>query len=144
MADQSGTIHRSVEVELPPDEVWELLVDDDERAGWFGGPTTLEPVPGGAGLFTDPDGTRRRARIDEVAPDRRLAWTWWPEDDEGSAASRVEVDLRPVPGGTRVSVTEAPLVPTASASVSRPGAPALPLLALETTCLLRSWSRILA
>ena len=144
MADQpSSTVHRSVEVELPPAEVWELLVDDDERAGWFGGPTTLEPVPGGAGLFTDPDGTRRRGRVEEVTPERRLAWTWWPEDGDGSAASRVEVDLRPVPGGTRVSVTEAPMVPTASASVRRPDA-ALPLLALEATCLLRSWSRVLA
>lgn len=144
MTDQpTSTVHRSVEVELPPGEVWELLVDDDERAQWFGGPTTLEPVPGGAGLFTDHDGTRRRARIDEVAPDRRLAWTWWPEDD-GDAASQVEVDLHPVPGGTRVSVTEAPLTPTASASVRRPGVPALPLLALETTCLLRSWGRVLA
>ena len=144
-SDPGTRLHRSVDVDLPPDQVWELLVDDDERADWFGGPTTLDATPGGEGTFTDPDGTRRRAVVEETAPGRRLAWTWWPEADDDGCISRVEIDLRPAPGGTRVSVTEAPLVPTARAS-SRATASAghLPLLELEITCLLRARGRVLA
>lgn len=131
-------VERAVEVELDADEVWELLVDDAERAGWFGGETSLEPVPGGTGTFTDPDGTRRGAVVDDVEPGRRLAWTWWPE--EGGAASQVRIDLSPVPGGTRIAVTERPLA-AAQASVSTPATATGTLVELEHRCLLRASMR---
>lgn len=114
------TVERTIEIEAHPDDVWDLLVDDDERTAWFGGPTTLEPVPGGAGGFTDPDGTRREAVVEEIDPGRHLRWTWWPEGDPDAGAT-VDIDLVPVtpsrPGapaiGTQVTVTETPLAPTA-------------------------------
>lgn len=130
-------VRRSVEVELAPDEVWELVVDDEERSGWFGGPSTLEAAPGGTGSFTDPDGTRRHATVDEVVEGRRLAWTWWPDGDDG-AASRVQIDLRPTPGGTAVVVTEAPVVPVARATARSALRGGVPLLELELRCLLRA------
>ncbi len=133
--DDAPAVRRDVDVAIEPDEVWELLVDDDERAGWFGGPTELEPVPGGGGTFTDPDGTRRRATVEEVEPGRRLAWRWWPEDgDPDEGASRVAVELTPLPGGTRIAVTEVPLAPVARARWSRPAG--LPLVELEHRALL--------
>lgn len=133
-------VERTIEVELAPSEVWELLVDDDERAGWFGGETTLDPVPGGAGTFTDPDGTTRRAVVEEAQPGHRLSWTWWPDD--GGDASRVRIELQPSPGGTRVDVVEAPLVPTAQASL----APTtdFPAVGFELSCLLRASGPALA
>lgn len=118
-------VQRDAELDTSPERLWELLVDDDERAGWFGGPTTLEPVPGGAGVFTDPDGTVRYATVEEVDEARRLSWTWWPGDADGPP-SRVDIDLAPVPGGTRISVTETPV------------AHAVPLLELESMVLHRS------
>ena len=133
--DDDATVQRSVEVGASPDEVWELLVDDHERGGWFGGETELEAVPGGNGWFTDPDGTRRSAVVEEVAPGRRLAWTWWPDDESGDR-SRVDIDLTPTPNGSRVSVTETPLVPTAQASIATSATG--PLLDLELLVLARS------
>lgn len=116
-------IRREIEVASPPDDVWEVLVDDDERGAWFGGRTAMDPSPGGTGWFEDEDGTRRWVRVDEAEPGRRLAWIWSPEptdddaaDEQPDGASRVEIDLTPLPGGTRVAVTETPLTPVAQAS----------------------------
>lgn len=130
-------VRRSVEVELPPDEVWELVVDDEERSGWFGGPSTLDAAPGGTGSFTDPDGTRRHATVDEVVEGRRLGWTWWPEGDDGGA-SRVQIDLVPTPGGTTVVVTEAPAAPVSGMSARAALRTGVPVLELELRCLLRA------
>jgi len=128
MAD---TVERAIEVELAPEEVWELLVDDEERAGWFGGDTHLDVEPGGDGEFTDPDGTRRRAVVGDVEPGRRLSWTWWPDGDP-DGASEVRIDLQPTPAGTRVAVTESPLVPSVRASRGTD------LFPLEVACLRRA------
>lgn len=131
-------IRREIEVTSPPDEVWEVLLDDDERGAWFGGPTTLDPRPGGGGWFEDADGRRRSATVEEADPGRRLAWTWWPEgdDDSGDTASRVQIDLTPLPGGTRIAVTETALTPVAQASALT--GPRGPLLDLELRIMLRS------
>ncbi len=139
-------VHRTIDVEAAPDDVWRLIVDDDERARWFGGPTTLEPRPGGSGSFVEPDGTRRSARVDEVVPGRRLSWTWAPADrddpaggatdEDDGAASRVEIDLSPCHGGTRITVTETPVAP--GMTMSALARPLGPLVDLELGLLLRA------
>ena len=131
-------VRREIEVKNPPDDVWEVLVDDDERAAWFGGRTALDPTPGGRGWFEDADGARRSVSVEEADPGRRLAWTWWPDSDDGpdGAASRVQIDLTPLPDGTRISVTEIPRTPVARASALT-GACG-PLLGLELCLLTRS------
>lgn len=130
-------------MELPPAEVWELLVDDDERSGWFGGPSTLEAAPGGRGSFTDPDGTRRQATVDEVDEGRRLGWTWWPEGD-GASASRVRIDLEPSSDRTTtVVVTEVPLTPAPRIGAQASVRCGVPLLELEMRCLLRTATAVL-
>lgn len=135
--DDTELIRRSIDVGIDGDEVWELLVDDDERSAWFGGPTQLEPHPGGDGTFTDPDGTRRRATVEVAEPGRHLRWTWWPEDGTPGDASRVDVTLVPIPGGTRVTVVERPLVPTARMAAA-PGPAGVALVGLELAALLRA------
>lgn len=144
MAD--APIERSVEVEASPDDVWELLVDDDDRAEWFGGPTELRPEPGTPATFTDPDGTRREATVGDVEPGTRIDWVWWPAERRGDddGASHVSVTLEPTTIGTRVTVTEVPLVPMARASMSATTRSAMsmsaafPLLDLEYALLCRS------
>lgn len=143
-ATTTNGIRRDIEVHNPPEEVWEVLVDDDERGAWFGGRTRLDPSPGGRGWFEDTDGNRRSANVDEAEPGRRLAWTWWPDPasdgepdtDHPGGASRVQIDLTPLPGGTRISVTETPLTPMARASALT-GARG-PLVDLELRLLLTS------
>lgn len=137
-------IRREIEVANPPEEVWEVLVDDDERGAWLGGRTTMDPSPGGTGWFEDDDGSRRSMRVEEADPGRRLTWTWSPEptDDDGShdRASRVEIDLTPLRKGTRVSVTETPLTPLAQASaLTGPGGA---VVDLELRMLLRTTATV--
>ena len=144
MADAPISVQRSIEVEAEPDAVWELHRRRRRASRWFGGPTTLDPRPGGTGRFVEPGGTHRSARVDEAVPGRRLTWTWTagdPDDhfgDDDGDTTRVEIDLSPCPTGTRVTVTETPVVPgaTMSALASARG----PLLDLELRILLRAGS----
>ena len=70
----TDSVHRSVEIATDPGDTWELLVDDDERAAWFGGDTTLDPTPGGAGHFTDPDGNGLEAYLDTREANDQMDW----------------------------------------------------------------------
>lgn len=104
-----NTVRRSIEVDAEPDEVWHAVIDDSERADWFGGPTELTPTEGAGATFTEPDGQRRHATVDSVVPQRRLGWTWL--DDDGNASGQVTIDLSPAPSGTRIDVTETLQIP---------------------------------
>jgi uncharacterized protein YndB with AHSA1/START domain len=46
--------------------------------------------------------------VDDVVPQRHLSFRWWPEGDDGSAASQVSYDLEPDDDGTLLTVTEEP------------------------------------
>lgn len=105
-----AVVERHVDLDAPADEVWDALTDDDALSRWFGGTVTLDPSPGGEGRFEEPDGTVRRARVDEAEPGRRLALRWWPEDDDDGPISTVAFELTPRPGGTRLVVVERPLL----------------------------------
>jgi uncharacterized protein YndB with AHSA1/START domain len=95
------TVTRAVEVEAGADEVWSAISDPELRALWL----------------DDDDARSRELRLDEVDDGRRLVWTWWRPDNE-PRASRVEIELAPTVGGTRVVITETP----ASASVGHANA----------------------
>ncbi len=109
-ADPPGVVTRSVDVDADVADVWQAVTDPTERALWL----------------DDPDALARHVRIDESAPGRRLAWTWWHPGDEGDASS-VSVVLSPADGGgTRVVVTEwlpaaTPLGGTLRAASARAG-----------------------
>lgn len=123
MADvQTPTVTRELDLDAETDDVWDALVSDVERAGWLGGPTEVDVVPGGRGYVTDPDGTRRDVLVDEVVPGRRLTLDWWTDT---GVPSHVEFDIAPSPGGSRLTVTERPLLPVAQASAAVPMAGAL-------------------
>ena len=102
---ETAEITTEVTVDAPAEEVWELLVDDDELSTWLGDDVTLEPEPGGTGHLTDDEGVERELRVDEVEPGRSITWRWWPEGDEGQA-TKVEITLVPGDDGTAVRVTE--------------------------------------
>jgi uncharacterized protein YndB with AHSA1/START domain len=86
-------ITRELDLHAPADEVWRLLTDPDELAGWVGDEV-------------------RGAPISADGEDRRLSWTWAPDGVE----SVVEVTVVEDGERTRVHVTERTAgVPTASA-----------------------------
>jgi uncharacterized protein YndB with AHSA1/START domain len=83
---------REVEIEAPPEDVWEALATEEGRERWLGeAPADVE--------------------IETYEPHHRLVW-WWAPDGE---PARVEFRIVAVPAGSRVFVTEtAPRVPVAS------------------------------
>jgi uncharacterized protein YndB with AHSA1/START domain len=116
--DSETTVERSVDLDAPVDVVWSAITDEDAIADWFGGPASLEPVPGGMGRF-ESDGEVRHARVDDVEPGRRLSWRWWADGDDDGPITAVTFELTSLPAGTRLVVTERTLlagVPRASAS----------------------------
>lgn len=96
-------VRREIEVDAPPDEVWEALTDPAELGEWFANDVELDLRPGGDGVFRWGDGSERRAVVEQVDPERELSFWWWREDAE---ASRVAIVLEPIELGTRVVVTE--------------------------------------
>ena len=100
-------VKREIELEQPPDEIWHALTDEEELEQWFANDVELDATQGGEGVFRWDDGETRHALIEEVEPERRFVFTW---DD-----SRVVIELEEIPTGTRVTVTEAPVVEWSSA-----------------------------
>lgn len=150
MADDDRLVVRDIELPAPTDEVWAALTEPGRVEAWFGARVTWDLRPGGAAEFSDlddgepttggdeqgrgaerPDADRRRAgEIDEVSPGRVLRFRWWPVsdhaadgDDEGGVRA-VRYDLVPVPGGTRLTVTETMLTSPAVTRAAPPGASA--------------------
>jgi uncharacterized protein YndB with AHSA1/START domain len=74
-------VTREVVVEAPLEEVWSAVTDPERIEEWF-----------------TEDGAEREIVVEEVEPERRVAYTW----DE----SHVAIELEEVEGGTRVVVTE--------------------------------------
>ena len=79
------SVHREVEIEATPEEVWEALATEEGREGW------LEEEPG------------REILVETADAPRRMVWRW----GEGEAsATRVETLGVAAPAGARVIVTE--------------------------------------
>jgi uncharacterized protein YndB with AHSA1/START domain len=114
------TVTREVVLDASVDEVWRALTDSDELSAWFGGEVTLDPTPGGTGTFDD-GRQRRRAEVEEIEPEHRFSFRWWPEQDD-TASSRVEFTIDEVGEGTRLLVVETPA--PAGARAPRHGAQA--------------------
>jgi uncharacterized protein YndB with AHSA1/START domain len=78
------SVQREVDVEAPPEDVWEALATEQGRESWL-----LEPD--------------REVHVEVVEAPSRLVW-WWRGEDEPS--TRVELEIVATPGGSRVVVTE--------------------------------------
>jgi uncharacterized protein YndB with AHSA1/START domain len=135
-------VERTVVLDATPEDVWRAVTDEAELAEWFGGEVTLDPEPGGRGRFDEPGAPTRHAVVEEVDEGRRLVWRWWP--DGGAPATRVALTVDAVPGGTRLTVVEAPLAMRASAGdallAARGAAWDRRLLALELRCLVPAYA----
>ncbi len=110
-------IEREVIVPGSPAEVWPALTHSEEVSAWFGADADIEIHPGGRGVFRWPDGTERHAVVEEVEPERKLAFRWLPFQRTAAGeiatvpSTRVEITLDEVPDGTRVRVVEQPAFP---------------------------------
>ncbi len=99
-----------IDIEAGASDVWHALTTDDGLAGWLGDGATIEPEHQGELVAPDPvGGTPRRGIVDDIEPEQRIGFTWWPETDPHDR-SFVTITLEPVEVGTRVRVVERPLV----------------------------------
>lgn len=114
------------DLELPavdPADLWRALTDPEVLADWLADDAELDPRPGGRVAVTDAEHGDREGEVTEVEPGRRLRWDWWPVGDPDDA-SAVELVVLPVPGGSRLRVTETALQPVRArlTAGSRPAA----------------------
>jgi uncharacterized protein YndB with AHSA1/START domain len=88
-------ITRTVELDLSPDELWEMIGDGDRWADWMVDSGTVDVTPGATGLITDGD-EDRVVRIERVDEGQRISFAWWPvaQPDRASAVDLVIIPAR--------------------------------------------------
>jgi uncharacterized protein YndB with AHSA1/START domain len=102
---------REIELPVDPDDAWTWVAEPDALGTWIGAEVELDVRPAGRGCFRFDDGETRFAMVETVDPGRSLEFRWWPARERDDA-SRVAIELEPVPDGTRVRVTETRLPST--------------------------------
>lgn len=98
-------IERRLELDAPPERVWQALTDPGELSRWFGDSAELDLRPGGEGFFGWETHGRFAVRVDVVEPTKRLAWRWTHKRDspfDPERSTLVEWTLTPRPGGGTV------------------------------------------
>jgi uncharacterized protein YndB with AHSA1/START domain len=95
-------VTREILLDAPPSEVWEALTDEEQLEEWFANDVEFDLADGGT--FRWDDGEVRRAVVEEVDAERRLALRWW--DPASPEESEVTFTLEEIPAGTRLVVTE--------------------------------------
>ena len=102
-------VERETLVEATPEEVWEALTDEDRLEEWLAPDVELDPVEGGEIAVRDGD-DRRTGTVETVEESERFAFTW---SRPGEGERFVEFTIEALPGGSRVTVVETPIGPTA-------------------------------
>jgi uncharacterized protein YndB with AHSA1/START domain len=103
-------VQRELELDAPPERVWQALIDPAWLSAWLADEVALEPWPGGEARFRFGDGLRDGWIEEVTSPEEsrdgsgRLTFWWTPH---GEPVSRVELELLPTAGGgSRVRVAE--------------------------------------
>ncbi len=94
-----------IEIEAPPQVVFEYLTTNEGMTAWMGQYADLDPTPGGR-FAVDIAGYPVRGEYLMVEPFKRVvvSWGFAGNDELPAGASRVEFLLTPITGGTRVDL----------------------------------------
>jgi len=120
MKTESATGERSVEVSTTvratPATVWGILTDADRFSDWIQGHATFEPKAGSRFSIDFPQfETVIRGEVVEVAPERRIVFTWGVAEGEQHpwfppGSSTLSIELAPIAAGrTKVSLVHGDL-----------------------------------
>jgi uncharacterized protein YndB with AHSA1/START domain len=110
--EKAPWVERETLVEASPEEVWEALTDEDRLEEWLAPEVELDPIEGGEIAVRD-GSEERSGTVESVEEQERFAFTW---TRPGEGESFVEFTIEGLPGGTRVTVIETPIGPTAMAA----------------------------
>ncbi|HKY15219.1 MAG TPA: SRPBCC domain-containing protein [Microthrixaceae bacterium] len=96
----------SIDIEAPPEVVFDHLVTSEGMTAWMGQRAELDATPGGV-FSVDIDGNPIRGEYVEVDRPRRVVVTWGllGSDTLPVGSTRVEFRLTPIDSGTRVDFT---------------------------------------
>jgi uncharacterized protein YndB with AHSA1/START domain len=117
------TVTTEVELDIPPEEAWEHIIDPS----WLGDEGRIIAEPGAEGEVIE-DGELRVLVVEEVAEPDRFAFRWATFNEP---PSRVEIEIIESDGGSRVIITETPLVPMATTQAAADETPEWRLGQLE-------------
>jgi uncharacterized protein YndB with AHSA1/START domain len=126
--EKAPWVERETLIEASPDEVWEALTDEDRLEEWLAPDVELDPTEGGEIAVRDGD-DRRHGTVETFEENERFAFTW---SRPGEGESFVEFTIEALPGGSRVTVVETPVGPTAQAGAIGEWGPALARLRRST------------
>jgi uncharacterized protein YndB with AHSA1/START domain len=132
LATEHGAVRRELVLPVSREQAWPLLVEPAELETWLADEVELEIREGAEGFVRWSDGDERRAVVEEVVAERRVALRWWAPDADPREATLVELTLDDDPAGTRLAIVELPLRTLQAVGTTLPGgAPATgPQLAL--------------
>jgi uncharacterized protein YndB with AHSA1/START domain len=124
----------SIDIDAPPEIVWEHLVTVDGLSAWMGERVDIEPIAGGR-FAMHVHGSEIRGRFVEVDPQRRLVLTWGllGSADHPPGSSTVEFLLTECDSGTRVTLRHTGLPLRSTATHAAGWAYFLPRLAAVAT-----------
>ena len=98
-------VDQRIVIAAPASEVYALLTQAELLAEWMAPIAELDARPGGAVTWTHHNGDVVRGEFVELVPHRRVVFTYgWERTDVGvpPGSTVVEIDLRPVAGGTEL------------------------------------------
>jgi uncharacterized protein YndB with AHSA1/START domain len=103
----------SIEIEAPPEVVFEHLVEAERMVSWMGQHAQLRPVPGGE-FAVDINGYLIRGEFLEVDPPHRVVVSWGMAgtEDLPPGSSQVEFTLAPSATGTTLTLVHSGLPDT--------------------------------
>lgn len=108
MADATDSeptvVTREIDVDLPADELWELIADGERWSDWLVDEAAIEVSPGSGGTVVD-GGEERTVGISSVRPDDGLRFAWWPTD-RPDLASSVELTVVETPSRAVLRIVE--------------------------------------
>src|SRR3954465_9655264 len=110
--ERTPWVERDTLVEASPEEAWEALPDEDRLEEGLAPDVELDPTEGGEIAVRDGD-EERAGTVETVEENERFAFTW---SRPGEGESFVEFTIEALPGGSRVTVVETPIGPTAIAA----------------------------
>lgn len=116
MSMNADKIEKVVEIKAPVSRVWRALTDHEEFGQWFrvklNGP--FEPGVVSTGSMTYPgfEGWPWLATVERMDDERLFSFRWHDYDKKSGLdvadhpTTLVEFRLEPIPGGTRLTITE--------------------------------------
>lgn len=98
-------IERSIELDLPSDQLWNLVSTPEGWRRWLVDSGDVEVREGGEGRVTDGD-VDREVRIGTVDHSRGVTFTWWDREDPSTVSEvRIAIVHRD-DGVTEIAITE--------------------------------------